>query len=299
MNDVRFATTETLRIGYEQHGPDDGSPVLLLHGWPYDIRVYDNVAPRLADAGHRVIVPYLRGFGPTTYRAPTTVRSGQQAALGKDVVDLLDALGIERALLAGYDWGGRAACVAAALWPDRVTGLLSATGYTVQDTRRNAAVPPPISEIRSSWYRWFLNTALGQTQLVRDRESYTRALWSEWSPSWQFTDAEFAASASSFYNPDWIATTLSCYRSWYGGGPVDPDLTELEDTLSARPAIGVPTVVLHGADNPLYPPGTTESHPQFTGAYERRVLPGIGHCVPAEAPAEFAAAIVDLLADAS
>jgi len=204
---VHQATTPDLQIEYEQTGPETGHPVILLHGWPYNPRSYDKVRTPLASAGCRVIVPYLRGFGGTTFRSATTMRSAQQAALGKDVIDLLDALKIEKATLVGYDWGGRAACVAAALWPERVHGLVSATGYAIQDTKKNSRDFSNVEVIHKSWYRWFLNTPMGERALVQNREGLARECWKEWSPKAKFSDSEFEATAVSFNNPDWIATT--------------------------------------------------------------------------------------------
>jgi pimeloyl-ACP methyl ester carboxylesterase len=191
---LKMAQTPSLNLGYEQTGPDFGEAIVLLHGWPFDPRCYDDIRGPLATAGYRVIVPYLRCFGPTVFRSPDIFRSGQQSALGKDVIDLLDALRIEKATLVGYDLGGRAACVAAALWPERVHALASATGYTILDLEKNAKEPGSIEVIRLSWYRWFLNMRLGEIELERDPEALARECWKAWSPKWQFTEAEFAAT---------------------------------------------------------------------------------------------------------
>jgi pimeloyl-ACP methyl ester carboxylesterase len=294
---LKMAQTPSLNIGYEQTGPDSGEAIVLLHGWPFDPRCYDDVRGPLASAGYRVIVPYLRCFGPTVFRSPDIFRSGQQSGLGKDVIDLLDALRIEKATLVGYDWGGRAACVAAALWPERVHALASATGYTILNLEKNAREPGSIEVIRLSWYRWFLNMRLGEIELERDPEALARECWKAWSPKWQFTNAEFAATAKSFHNPDWIATTLNCYRTWYGNAPGDPALQKYEDQLAKKPKISVPTMILHGDSDALYPTAASEGQESlFTGFYERRILEGVGHCPPKEGPRPFAKGIEDLMA---
>jgi pimeloyl-ACP methyl ester carboxylesterase len=296
---LKMAQTPSLNIGYEQTGPDSGEAIVLLHGWPYDPRCYDDIRGPLAIAGYRVIVPYLRCFGPTVFRSPDTFRSGQQSALGKDVIDLLDALRIEKAALVGYDWGGRAACVAAALWPERVHALACATGYIIQDIEKNATEPGSIEVIRQSWYRYFLNMRLGEIELERDPEALTRECWKAWSPKWQFTDAEFAATAKSFHNPDWIATTLNFYRTWYANAPVDPALQKYEDQLARKPKISVPTMILHGDSDALYPTSVSEGQESlFSSFYERRILEGVGHCPPKEGPRPFVKGIEDLMAAA-
>jgi pimeloyl-ACP methyl ester carboxylesterase len=296
---LKMAQTASLNIGYEQTGPESGEAIVLLHGWPYDPRSYDDVRGPLATAGFRVIVPYLRCFGPTVFRSPDIFRSGQQSALGKDVIDLLDALRIEKAALVGYDWGGHAACVGAALWPDRVRALVSATGYTILDLEKNAKEPGSIEVIRQSWYRWFLNMRLGEIELERDPEALARECWKAWSPKWQFTEAEFATTAKSFHNPDWIATTLNCYRNWYGNAPVDPALQKYEDQLARKPKISVPTMILHGDSDGLYRTSASEGQESlFTSFYERRILEGVGHCTPKEGPRPFVKGIEDLMAAA-
>jgi pimeloyl-ACP methyl ester carboxylesterase len=293
---LKMVRTPSLNIGYEQTGPDSGDPIFLLHGWPYDPRSYDDIRGPLSAVGHRVIVPYLRCFGPTVFRSPNVFRSGQQSALGKDIIDLMDTLGIEKATLAGYDWGGRGACVAAALWPERVDALVSATGYTIQNPEKNAKEPANIEMIRQSWYRWFLNMPLGEIALEKDREALTRECWKAWSPKWQFTDAEFAVTAKSFHNPDWVATTVNCYRTWYANAPVDPALQEYEDRLASKPKIPVPTMILHGDSDPLYPTSASEGQESlFTSFYERRILEGVGHCPPKEGPHSFLKGIEDLM----
>lgn len=293
---LKMVQTESLNIGYEQTGPDSGEPILLLHGWPYDPRSFDDVRGPLADAGYRVIVPYLRCFGPTVYRSPGIFRSGQQSALGKDIIDLMDVLRIEKATLIGYDWGGRGACVAAALWPDRVKALMSMHGYTILDVAKDSKRPGDIKSIHQQWYRWYMNTPLGATELEENRDDFTHECWVSWSPTWRFSEAEFAATAKSFHNPDWVATTLNCYRSWYGNAPGDPALQKYEGRLAKLPKISVPTVVLQGDSDPLYPLSATDGQEGlYTSHYERRPVKGIGHCPPKEAPTETIRGIQDLL----
>jgi pimeloyl-ACP methyl ester carboxylesterase len=200
---------------HTQAGAADGQPVFLLHGWPYDPRSFDDVVSPLASAGFRVIVPYLRCFGPTVYRDSSIFRSGEQAALGKDVIDLMDALSIPKAILAGFDWGNRAACVAAALWPERVRAFVSTTGYTILNVPNLTKNPGSPKEIRQAWYRFFLSMPEGPAYLAANRDQYTRQCWEAWSPTWRFSEEFFRASARSFQTDDWLATTVHCYRHWY------------------------------------------------------------------------------------
>jgi pimeloyl-ACP methyl ester carboxylesterase len=293
---LNMVQTESLHIGYEQTGPGSGEPLFLLHGWPYDPRSFDDVRGPLADAGYRVIVPYLRCFGPTVYRSPEIFRSGQQSALGKDIIDLMDALKIGKATLIGYDWGGRGACVAAALWPERVHALMPMHGYDILDIAKLSKQPGDIKSIRQQWYRWYMNLPLGATELEEHRDEFAHECWISWSPTWQFSEAEFAATAKSFHNPDWVATTLNAYRSRYGNAPLDPALQKYEDQLARLPKITVPTIVLQGDSDPLYPLSVTAGQASFYSSYyERRPLRGVGHCPPKEAPTETIRGILDLL----
>jgi pimeloyl-ACP methyl ester carboxylesterase len=293
---LEFARTPSLEIAYEQSGAPDGAPVLLLHGWPYDPRDYDAVASSLADAGCRVIVPYLRGFGPTRFLSADTPRSGQQAALADDLIGLMDALGIRRAALAGYDWGGRAACIAAALWPERVRCLVTGGGYNIQDIAAAARPAEPAQEHRY-WYQFYFHTERGRAGLTRNRREFCKLIWRLWSPHWAFDDARFERTAASFDNPDFVTVTIQSYRHRYGCAPGDPAFDAIERQLAAQPRIAVPTINLHGDADGVQPPHLSADHARFFGGfYERRVLPRIGHNVPQEAPAEFAAALYELLA---
>lgn len=291
---MRSVRTPVLDIACEESGPPDGPPVLLLHGFPYAPRAYDGVVSPLVAAGRRCLVPYLRGYGPTRFLAAETPRSGQQAALGRDLLDLLDALRIERAVLAGYDWGGRAACIVAALWPARVAGLVTGTGYNIQDIA-GAARPAPAEQEHRWWYQYYFHTERGRAGLEADRRGIARLLWRLWSPDWAFDDATFAASASAFDNPDFVSVVIQSYRHRYGYAAGDPALDAVEAALAARPAITVPSINLHGGSDCVGPAeGSAGHHRFFTGAYDRRVLPRIGHNLPQEAPEAFARAVLDL-----
>ena len=283
-----------LEIAYVEHGPKDGEPVLLMHGYPDDIHAWDGVAPALAAAGFRVIVPWLRGYGPTRFLDATTPRSGEQAALGADLLALMDALAIPRALLAGYDWGGRACCVVAALWPERVRGLVTVGGYNIQEIARAAAPADPEQEHRY-WYQWYFATPRGEAGLAANRAALSRLLWRLWSPNYDFDDAIFATTAASFNNPDHVAVVIHSYRHRYGLVPGDPAHAGTEARLALQPRITVPTTVLEGASDgvtPVAPPGTHAL--KFTNLRSHRVLDGIGHFLPREAPAAVVAAAIEL-----
>jgi pimeloyl-ACP methyl ester carboxylesterase len=286
--------TPTLEIAYKVTGPVDGQPIVLLHGWPSDLHDYDEVAPALAAARCRVFVPWLRGFGPTRFLDPATPRSGQQAALGGDLRDFLDALKIEHAILCGYDWGGRAACIFAALWPERARGLVSMTGYNLQNIPVSGQ-PAPASYEHRLWYQWYFHTERGRAGLERNRRDLCRLLWHLWSPNWRFDDATFEATASSFDNPDFVPVTVQSYRHRYGNAPGDPTLEPIELRLQAQPTIAVPTIVLHGAADGVAPPENSEHHARhFTSRYERRVIPIAGHFISRETPDAVVRAVLDL-----
>ncbi|MCX8135039.1 MAG: alpha/beta hydrolase [Roseococcus sp.] len=283
---LRVATPQA-EIAVEAHGPDAGPCAILLHGFPYSARSYDAVAPRLAARGLRVLVPHLRGFGQTRLR-PGVMRSGAQGALGADLLALMEALGIGRALLAGYDWGGRAACVVAALHPERCAGLLSCTGYAIQDIAASAAPAAPDQEARW-WYQYYLHGARGARGLAENRRAFAALLWRQWSPSWRFTEAEFAASAAHWDNPDFVEVAVHSYRHRFGLVPGDPAHEGLEAALARRPRLAVPALDLHGAEDGVNPPRPAP-HPDF----RRILLPGVGHNPPQEAPEAFAEALLEL-----
>jgi pimeloyl-ACP methyl ester carboxylesterase len=291
---IKHTRISTLDIAYEESGSPGGVPVLLMHGWPYDPRCYDEVIPQLA-AGCRVIVPYLRGFGATRFLSPDTPRSGQQGVLGNDLHELMDALSIQRAVLAGYDWGGRAACVAAALWPERVRALVTVNGYMIQDIASSGKPQSPEQE-RRFWYQWYFQTERGRAGLEANRRALCRLLWELWSPRWAFADATFERSAVSFDNPNFVAVTIQSYRHRYGNAPGDPALDEIERRLAQKPKIVVPTIALQGEADGVIPAAASRAHAGFfTGPYERRLLPGIGHNPPQEAPQVFTDAILELI----
>lgn len=292
---VNVLATDILRIAYEASGPLEGTPIVLLHGFPYDVHAYDAVVPLLVTAGCRVYVPYLRGFGPTRFLSEATPRSGQQAALAHDLLDFLDRLAIVRPVVAGYDWGGRAACIVAALWPERVRGLVSGAGYNIQHIPSASTPQSPELEMQL-WYQYYFHGERGREGLKRYRRELCRLLWRLWSPNWHFDDATFAQTAASFDNPDFVEVVIHSYRHRFGLVNGDPAYEATEQRLAALPPITVPTIVLHGNDNGVLPATGSETHDRFFGpAYERRLIPVAGHNLPQETPDQFAAAVLALL----
>jgi pimeloyl-ACP methyl ester carboxylesterase len=287
-------STPRLDIAHESAGPADGFPVVLLHGFPYDVRAYDEVATLLAPLGARVLTPYLRGFGPTRFRDPATPRSGQQAALGQDLLDFLDALGLERAVVAGYDWGGRAACIAAALWPERIAGLVTVDGYNIQDIAHSQEPSRPEWEA-TYWYQYYFHSERGRRGLELNREELCGLLWRTWSPTWAGAAAAFPASAPSLHNPDFAEVVVHSYRHRFGLVPGDPAYQDLEARLASQPVITVPAVVLESGADGVGGPSAAGDLDMFSALRDHRVLPGIGHNVPQEAPEAFADAVAALL----
>ena len=288
--------TPTLEIGYEEWGDAGGAPVVLLHGFPDDAHAWDAVAPPLTARGCRVLAPYLRGYGPTRFLDPAAPRMAQQAALGHDLLEFLDALGIERAALAGYDWGGRAACIAAILAPARVRALVTIGGYNVQNT---LAPPRPASaeDERGYWYQWYFNTERGRVGLEQNRREICRLLWRDWSPGWRFDDATFERAAVAFDNPDFVPVVIHSYRHRHRNAPSDPRFDAVEGRLAERPRIEVPSVILHGRDDGVDAPRHSEKHPAlFPDGTERHVIPDAGHFLPREQPGAVADALLSLLA---
>ena len=284
-----------LDIGFHAAGPADGPPVLLMHGFPYDVHAYAEVALALAAQGCRVVVPYLRGFGPTRFLNQDTPRSGEQAALGHDLKQLMDALRIERAVLAGYDWGGRAACVVAALWPERCAGLLSFNSYNIQDIAQSMTPDTPRNE-HSLWYQYYFHSERGRRGLSQDRRGLCRLLWQLWSPTWRFDDATFERSAAAFDNPDFVDVVIHSYRHRYGLVAGDPALASIEAALARQPAIGVPALTFDGADDGVRPPAPAERHARhFSAPRTHAVVPGVGHNMPQEAPGLFTEAVRSLV----
>ena len=291
----KTVTTDVLEIAYEEWGPADGAAVVLLHGFPYDVRAFDEVASILADAGHRVIVPYLRGFGATRFLDDETPRSGQQAALGADLLALLDALDIDRAVLGGFDWGGRAACIVSALWPERVTGLVSVDGYNVQNIAAAGEPAPPAWEA-TYWYQYYFHSSRGKLGLEVNRDELCELLWRTWSPTWNFTAETFAATSPSLHNPDFVEVVVNSYRHRFGLAESDPRYDEIETLLADAPPILVPTIVLEtGADGVLGSP-VDDDREKFVGPYGQELLAHVGHNVPQQAPRDFARAVLALAA---
>jgi pimeloyl-ACP methyl ester carboxylesterase len=291
---LREVEAGALRVAFLDSGPEEGWPAVLLHGFPYDVHAYAEVTPHLLARGARVIVPYLRGYGPTRFLQDATPRSGEQAALAADLLALLDALGIERAVLGGYDWGGRAACIAAALWPARVRGLVTVNGYNIQDIARSGLPASPEQEFRH-WYQYYFHGERGRLGLAQNRRELIRLLWRLWSPCWDFDDATFARSAPSFDNPDFVDVVIHSYRHRFALVEGDPAVAAIEAALAAQPRIGVPTIHLDGAEDGVSTPGGTAHHrPRFTGRYGYRLVPKAGHNLPQEAPEAFAQAMIDV-----
>jgi pimeloyl-ACP methyl ester carboxylesterase len=294
---TRFVDTTALRIGYEESGSAGGFPVLLLHGFPDDVRAFDGVVPLLTAAGHRALVPYIRGYGPTTFRDPSGPRMAEQAAIGQDVIDFADALGLKQFAVAGYDWGGRAAAIAAALHPARVRATVLIGGYTIQNTLRPGAPGPPAAEHRA-WYQWYFNTERGRSGLQANRGPLCRYLWQTWSPTWRFTDATYDRTALSFDNADFVDVVIHSYRHRHGNAPGEPRFKEMEERLSKRPPISAPTITLYGADDGI---GGSPAQPSaadkaaLPALVAHRLIAGAGHFMPREKPEVVAAAILELL----
>jgi len=286
---LRQLQTSDLLVTYLEDGLSDGWPIILTHGFPYDVHAFDDVVPLLVEQGARVIRPFVRGYGPTSFLSPSTMRSGQQAALGKDLIEVLDALGIQGAIVAGFDWGGLASCVAAALWPDKIGGLVSYASYDIVDIARQQEGYPPSLE-KSIWYQHLFQTERGRVALTKSRKEIARMLWREWSPNWSFDEATLSQTAASFDNPDFVDVVLHCYRFHFGLAQSDPRLEPLETLLASRPTIKVPSVTLDGTDDPLKPGGTADHAKMFVGKHEHRVIKA-GHNIPKENPSAFADAI--------
>jgi pimeloyl-ACP methyl ester carboxylesterase len=292
---LRHIETDVLNVAYYEEGPASGPPVILLHGFPYDIHTYAEVAPILAAKGLRAIVPYLRGYGETRFRDMATLRSGEQAALGADVIGLIDALGIKRAVFTGHNWGGRAATVAAALWPDRCTGLVTVNSYLIQDLSR-AMMPASPENEEAMWYEYYFQLERGRAGLAANRRKIARMLWEEWSPDWDFDDATLGRSMPALDNPDFVDVAIHSYRHRFGNADGDPRYAELEKRLAALPPITVPAVTLDGDKDGVVAAGDgSASAAKFTARRIHRVVKGAGHNVPQEVPEAFAAAVMELV----
>ena len=296
METTRTLDAGVLRVALHETGPADGPPVFLMHGFPYDIHAYVQVAPLLAAKGCRVTVPYLRGFGPTRFLSGATPRSGEQAALGADLLALMDALNIGQAVLAGYDWGGRAACVVAALWPERCRGLVSLNSYNIQNIAK-AMLPDTPENEHSLWYQYYFHSERGRAALQSNRAGFCKLLWKLWSPTWKFDEATFARSSAAFDNPDFVEVVIQSYRHRFGLVPGDPACADIERRLAMQPPITVPSITLDGMDDGVRPPATATQHGHlFTGPRSHRIIPGVGHNLPQETPQTFADAVLELVA---
>ncbi|MGV6876511.1 alpha/beta fold hydrolase [Pseudochelatococcus sp. B33] len=291
---LRQIDAGVLNIGYAEEGPADGTPVLLMHGWPYDIHSYVEVAPLLASAGYRAIIPHLRGNGTTRFLSDTTPRNGQQAALAADIVALMDALNIEQAIVAGYDWGARTADIVAALWPERCKGLVSVSGYLIGSQEANRKPLPPQAELEW-WYQFYFATERGRAGYAQYTHDFARLIWRLASPRWDFDEATFARSAASFDNPDHVDIVIHNYRWRLGLAAGEPQYDELEKRLARGPVIGVPAITLEGDANGAPHPDAGAYAKKFSGRYAHRVITGgVGHNLPQEAPRAFAQAVIDV-----
>jgi pimeloyl-ACP methyl ester carboxylesterase len=296
MQPLQRVKAGVLDIAHVDAGPRDGMPVLLMHGFPYDIHAYAEVVPLLTAQGCRVIVPYLRGFGATRFLGAGTPRSGEQAALGADLLALMDALSLPRAVLAGYDWGGRAACVVAALWPERCAGLLTCNSYNIQHIAGAQRPLSPEAE-RRLWYQYYFHGERGRAGLQADRHALCRLLWQTWSPTWSFSDQTFERTAAAFDNPDFVDVVVHSYRHRFGLVPGDPAYAAIEQRLALQPAITAPTISFDGTDDGVRPPAdAAQDARHFSGPRSHRIVPGVGHNVPQEAPQRFADAVLELSA---
>jgi pimeloyl-ACP methyl ester carboxylesterase len=292
---LRHVDAGVLDVAYYEAGPADGPAVLLLHGFPYDIHSYVDVAPILAAQGCRVIVPYLRGYGPTRFRDAATPRSGEQAAIGADMLALMDALAIPRAVFAGYDWGGRGACIGAALWPERCTGLVSVNGYLIQDIAHAMRPAPPEREV-PLWYQYYFQLERGRAGLEANRRDIARLLWTQWSPTWSFDAATFDRTSAAHDNPDYVDVVIHSYRHRFGLAEGDPHYADLQRRLASLPRITVPAITLDGDADGVVP--ATDGRAQaakFTSRRGHRVIPRAGHNLPQEEPDAFAAAVMEVM----
>lgn len=283
-----------LNVGYAEAGPEDGPVALLLHGWPYDIYSYVDVAPILASAGYRVLIPYLRGYGTTRFLSDETARNGQQAALAVDMIAFLDALGVKQAVVAGYDWGARAADIMAALWPERCTGLVSVSGYLIGSQEINKKPLPPKAEL-SWWYQFYFATERGRAGYAANTRDFVRLIWQTASPTWKFTDETFNRSATAFDNPDHVAITIHNYRWRLALAEGEAKYDDYERRLAKLPLITIPTITLEGDANGAPHPEPSTYASKFSGKYQHRnISGGIGHNLPQEAPEAFAKAVLDV-----
>jgi pimeloyl-ACP methyl ester carboxylesterase len=295
---VKTVRTNVLEIGYHESGDRSGFPVILLHGFPDDAHAYDGVAPVLAQHGYRALAVYLRGYGPTRFLDPKVARTAEQAAIAQDVVDFADALKLNRFAVSGFDWGGRAACITAALHPDRVRAAVLVGGYSIQNTVDAPTRATPPEAARRSWYQWYFNTEAGRLGLEQTRRPLCELLWREWSPTWHFSEEMYNLTAASFENPDFVGCVIHSYRHRHRNAPGEARFLETERQLAKRPPVTVPTIVLHGGDDAFGHPDaaiTTRDRETFPHLIDKRIVDGAGHFVPHEKPGAVASALLDVL----
>ena len=291
MKEMRQLQTDLLSIAFLDCGDSSGWPCILCHGFPYDVECYRECIEPLVDAGAHVIVPWLRGYGPTTFRTAAIPRSGEQAALAHDLLSLMDGLTLQKAVLAGFDWGGRAACIVAALWPDRVAALISGNSYNIQNIAKSGEPEDPSREA-AYWYQYYFHSERGRRGLSENRRELARLLWQQWSPTWTFPDAVFEKTASSFDNPDFVEVVIHSYRHRFGLAVGDPHVAHIESRLINQPVIEVPTIAIDGETNGVSP-NTAHHRSKFTGPYEYREFANTGHNLPQERPELWVRAILD------
>jgi len=293
-NNLKTLKTDKLNISYFEIGNENSIPVFLMHGFPYDIYAYKNVVEILKKNDLRIIVPYLRGFGPTSFLNKSFLRSGEQAALGKDLIDLMDGLNIKKAILAGYDWGGRAACVVAALYPQRCIGLISCNGYNIQNIKIDSITPDKPENEKNYWYQYFFHTKRGFNSLTKNRNDLIKFLWKTWSPTWKFSKKDFELSQESFQNPDFVDVVIHSYKHRYGLVDGDKSYSKIENKLSLTPKIKVPTITIDGLMNGVREPKREKNIKKFTNLIKHKLLKNVGHNVPQESPLIFSNFILEI-----
>ena len=293
-NNLKSLKTDKLNISYFEIGHKNSIPVFLMHGFPYDIYAYKDVVEILKKHDLRIIVPYLRGFGPTKFLNKSLLRSGEQAALGKDLIDLMDGLNIKKAILAGYDWGGRAACVVAALYPQRCIGLISCNGYNIQNIKIDSITPDKPENEKNYWYQYFFHTKRGFNSLTKNRNDIIKFLWKTWSPTWKFSKKDFELSQESFQNPDFVDVVIHSYKHRYGLVDGDKSYSNIENKLSLTPKIKVPTITIDGLMNGVREPKREKNIKKFTNLIKHKLLKNVGHNVPQESPLIFSNLILEI-----
>ena len=293
-NNLKSLKTDKLNISYFEIGHKNSIPVFLMHGFPYDIYAYKDVVEILKKHDLRIIVPYLRGFGPTKFLNKSFLRSGEQAALGKDLIDLMDGLNIKKAILAGYDWGGRAACIVAALYPQRCIGLISCNGYNIQNIKIDSITPDKPENEKNYWYQYFFHTKRGFNSLTKNRNDLIKFLWKTWSPTWKFSKKDFELSQESFQNPDFVDVVIHSYKHRYGLVDGDKSYSDIENKLSLTPKIKVPTITIDGLMNGVREPKREKNIKKFTNLIKHKLLKNVGHNVPQESPLIFSNLILEI-----